>query len=196
MTGRADRRRVDVRIQVEAHTTDGEVYRYLLANPNWDLKHGRAMVNQAAKDYWLADARHEADPELAKTTAMACIERMEHRIAQLRQRFGLELPKSSSAGQSEVVKLLADFIAEVKLMPQSLGSAIATAISNTGGMVPMISAPPSVAAVAADEPMADAPFSDESVDILLDMLGELSEDVSADLSSEESDENLDKKRGP
>lgn len=189
-SNKANRNRVDVRIQVEAHTTDGEVYRYLLTNPNWDLKHGRAMISQAVKDYWLADTRHEADPELAKTTAMACIERMEHRIAQLRQRFGLELPQSSLSTQSDVVKLLAEFIAEVKMMPQSL-AAIATAISNTGGMVPTISATLSVASVVADDPIADDTFSDESVDTLLDILGELGEDVSADPSSEEIDEKAE-----
>ena len=176
---------IDLRIQVKAHTTTGETYRYLIRNPEWGSKKGKAMLNQAAQDYWLPYARLSADPSLAKTTAIACIERMEYRIAKLRQDFGLEPPDRAMLEQSELVKLLIQLTTEVKRIPQSL-AAISTAIASGAVVQPPLT--PSTVAVnkptePVTEPVTEDLYSAENMMAILDMVGSPAEDLNTDLNA-------------
>lgn len=175
-----NRQHIDLRIRAAGATTEGEVYRYLIFNQKWNRSQGKAMLAQAAQDYWLADARRYVDPELAKTTALACIERMEYRIAKLRQDFGLEPPDRARLEQSELVKLLIQLTAEVQRIPQSL-AAISTAIAS-GGVVQPPLAPPIAAVNEPTEPAKEDIYSAENVMAVFDMIGSPAEDLNTDLN--------------
>lgn len=177
------RSRICFRMSIEEKTTEGEVYRYLLSNPNWELKHGKAMLNQSARDYWLANARQFTDADLAKTTALACVERLEYRIAQIRQDFGLEPPDRARSEQSELIKLLVQLIAEVKVIPQSL-VAISTAISGGAGgatfqPTPVLSKVPVDELTGSAESEEDL-YSSEDIAAVLEMIGPMAENLEAD----------------
>lgn len=113
---------IELRAQMKLHTPAGETYQYLLRNSKWSSKRGKAMLNQAAQDYWLAYARQSTDPSLAKTTALACIERMEYQIAQLRNDFHL------ISSHLDLIPLLTDVLAEIRRGSQSLDT-ISTALT-------------------------------------------------------------------
>lgn len=170
---------VDLRIRAKGETLEGEVYRYLTCNRRWNRRQGKAMLAQAAQDYWLADARQYVDPELAKTTAISCIERLEHRISQLRQAYGLALPSRLSSEQPELIELLIELIAEARLNSQSLTSAsqslISMASSLAGGMVNLQS---STGALSQDDSVVCQDqdiFADDNLDALSDIAACLEE---------------------
>lgn len=170
--------RIDLRVQAKAHTPAGETYCYLIRNPEWGSKKGKAMLNQAVQDYWLPYARLADDPSLAKTTALACIERMEYQIAKLRQDFGLEPPDRALLEQSELIKLLIQLTTEVQRIPQSL-AAISTAIASGG----MVQPPPAPATAVVNEPTEPAKndiYSAESMMAVFDMIGSPAENLNTD----------------
>ena len=194
--------RIDLRVQAKVHTPAGETYSYLIRNPEWGSKKGKAMLNQAVQDYWLPYARLSADPSLAKTTALACIERMEYQIAKLRQDFGLEPPDRALLDQSELRWLLLQLVTEVQMIPQSL-AAISTAIASGGVAqpppVPPIAAvtePPPVPPIAAvtepppaspiavvtepTEPAKNDLYSAENMMAVFDMIGSPAENLNTD----------------
>lgn len=122
-----ERARIHFRLNAVEHSGAGEVYGYLLQNALWDERQGKAMIAQAASDYWLAYARQVSNPELAKSTALACIERLEYHVAKLRQDF--ELPTPSSVSDTQAV-LLTEIIKEVKLITAELPSAIVRSLAD------------------------------------------------------------------
>lgn len=130
--------RVELRVQVKRNTVDGEVYAYLVQNPLWSSRQGKTMLSQSAQAYWLAYARQSADPDLAKTTAIACIERMEHQIANLRRDFQLEsAPAPSSYKQVDLEAALLALLTEIKRGSQSLNR-ISTVLSEGSGIFPSL----------------------------------------------------------
>lgn len=123
---------IDLRLQARHNTVDWEVYSYLTRNSRWSSKQGRAMLSQAVQDYWLAYARQDNDPDLAKTTALACIERMEYQIAKLRRDFQLERsPAPSSPDRVDLKAAILELLSEVRQIPLCL-DAISTALTNGG----------------------------------------------------------------
>lgn len=148
------RPRINLRLQARYNTVDWEVYSYLIDNPRWSPKQGRAMLGQSTQDYWLAYARQDTDPDLAKTTALACIERMEYQIAKLRRDFQLERsPTPLSSDQVDLKATVLELLSEIKRIPLSLG-AISTALTN-GGIISnpaVLSNPPTESKTIEPEP--------------------------------------------
>ncbi len=126
---------IDLRIQAKYNTVNWEVFLYLMRNPIWNPKQGRAMLSQSVQDYWLAYARQSSDSALAKTTALACIGRMEYQIAKLRHDFQIaRSPTQSPHSQVDLEAThlaISELLSEVKRIPLSL-DAISTALINGG----------------------------------------------------------------
>lgn len=164
---------LSVRFLVKRNMAVGETYHYLLCNPEWSVKEGQAMLSQAVQDYWLAYARQLTDSDLAKTTALACVERMEYQIAKLRRDFQLEsLPAPSSPDQANLEAAILELTAEVRQIPQSL-NAISIAMTK-GEMLP----PPAVVSnrlteSATIKPELKSPHGIEALDEFLKENGSL-----------------------
>lgn len=176
----SERKRINLRIQVEETTPAAEVCHYLIHNPIWDVKQGKAMLVQTLNDRWLAYARQASDPELAKSTAISCIERLEYQIELLRQDFGLKPTASELTGELDLAKLIAQLVGEVQLIPGAINELVK---SLTGGG--LVLQPPARAIVPAEQPPPDPNDFFEEV---LNMLGPLNEDLSKDPNQEEGEQ--------
>ena len=170
---------VDLRVQAKAHTSAGETYFYLIRNPEWSSKRGKAMLSQAAQDYWLPYARLSTDLALAKTTAIACIERLEYQIAKLRQDFGLKPSDRAQLEQSELIGLMIQLTNNVQLIPPSLAE-ISVAIASVKTTQPAVSASLAAAPDTTAETAVENIYTQENMQAVLDMIGPLGEDLSAD----------------
>ena len=167
-----ERKRIDLRIQVEETTPAAEAYRYLIYNQSWSSQQGKAMLSQAVENYWLAYARQAGNPELASATALACIERMEYQIEKLRQDFDLKPVAPKSASEPDLTKLVAQLVGEVQLIPGAINELVKSLAS--GGLV--LQSPTGAVMPAEETPPNPNDFFDE----VLSMIGPLNEDLSKD----------------
>lgn len=167
-----ERQRLNLRIQVKEATPAAEVCRYLLHNPNWDSRQGRAMLVRTLSEHWLAYARQASYPELAKSTAISCIERLEYQIEKLRQDFDLKSTAPKPTGEPDLTKLVAQLVGEVQLIPGAINELVKSLTS--GGLV--LQSPTSAVMPAEETPPNPNDFFDE----VLSMIGPLNEDLSKD----------------
>ncbi len=74
------------------NTPEGEVYQYLLRSPIWTVDQGKGMVNDVVLTRWLAYARMDRNPPLAKKTAQHALRQLIRYIDEICRDFELENP--------------------------------------------------------------------------------------------------------
>lgn len=193
MAQEEERSSIDLRLRAAKTTANGQVYHYLVNNPCWSAKQGKAMIAQATQDYWLAYARQATDPELAKSTAMACYERLEGQVAKLRRDFDLGLSASVPVPEQalEQTRLMLQLIDGINRISGELAQT--NTLLRQGSVV--VPSPSSSTALKTPSAPSELQLTDEIFAEVYSMIGcDLAEDLSVD--GQDDDEELEANKQP